>query len=114
MTPVSNETAVAIVFGIITTIVGVLAWLDGRRRSRERGTTPASLTASGWAAADRSFDVAPDPENAELTQRVGGITRRETDGSISESSCEGQVVLGTRLMDHPRELLVLDFVGCMP
>jgi hypothetical protein len=114
MTSISNETAVAIVFGIITTIVGVLAWLDGRRRSRERGTTPPSLAASECTAADRSFDVAPDPENAELTQRVGDVTRRETDRSNSESSFEGQVMIGTRLMDHPRELLVLHLVGCMP
>jgi len=73
-----------------------------------------SLAASGCTAADISSDVAPDPENAELTQRVGDIARRETDGSNSESSFEGQVVLGTRLMDHPRELLALEFVGYMP
>lgn len=55
MSTLSNETVVAIVFGIIMTIIGILAWLDGRRRSKERGTTLHIFTAATKCTdADRS------------------------------------------------------------
>lgn len=52
MTPVSTETVVAIVFGIIMTVVGILAWLDGRRRSSERGTTLPQLQVGAQSLID--------------------------------------------------------------
>ncbi len=47
MAEISSETAVAIVFGIIMTIVAIAACLDSRRRSMKKGARPPQLCQHG-------------------------------------------------------------------
>ncbi|MCJ1365889.1 hypothetical protein MMC16_005014 [Acarospora aff. strigata] len=85
MTFISNETAVAIVFGIIMTIVGIGAWFDSRRRSLKRSS---------------------DPEDCELTRQVRGRHRRGANERNQESSSEARESVRARAPEHqePAEL----------
>lgn len=95
VSPLSNETVVTIVFGIIMTVVGVLGWLDGRRRSRERGTTlHISIAASTCTDADRSSTQAQIPRTLSSQSKSGTLLGTRPTGVIQRQLSKAAVVLG--------------------